>query len=245
MPSDERDDVNEEESAEEPEEELEPETEEVADTLSGDVQVPAARGGCSAGVWAVIIIIVAALIGYGLYSVKKSAEEQARKDAETLKQSREANLQKVGEGVAAAETALQQGDVGEVVVHLKAMSDKLEIMHKQATTAADEEGALEISRLRKVVDKTLGDINDQYTALQAVAEGGVTELRDAFGAYAPAKPAAPEGATSEEGAEPEETGGEQPTEEAGAEPASDKEEAQPEAGRPEEPVGTGPEEPTP
>ena len=250
MPNDERDDVTEEGTSEEPEEELEPEAEEELEpeaeeeeTPSRAVEVPEAGGGCSGGVWAVIVIILAVLIALGAWSVKKNAEREAAKEADQRQQTREGQLRKAAEGIADAETALQRGDVGEVVSALEGIAEKLQIMRQAASQQGDAAAADEIGRMRTTIDGTIGDINEGYAELEEVAKSGVASVRVALSQYAPPAPAEPTGeeeveegevveeeAVEEEAAEEEaaeeEAAEEQPAEEGEEEAAPEEEEAE-------------------
>ncbi len=247
MSDDERDDTTEDETSEEPEEEVEPEAEE--ETLSGKVEVPEAGGGGSGGVWAVIIIVLAVLIALGVWSVKKNAEQEAAKEAQQRQQTREGQLHKAAEGIVAAETALQLGDVGKVVDALQGIADKLDIMHKAAAQQGDAEAADEIRRMRSTVDHAISDINAKYSEMEEVAKTGVDSVRGALAKYAPPAPQAPEeGAPAKEAPQEEASGEaapggeatqEQPAEQSGQEPpAAGESEAEQPAGeatpRPEE-----------
>ncbi len=238
MSPDDTDDVTEEEAPEEPEEEVEPEAEEEEeDTLFGEVEVPEGGGGCSAGTWVVIVIILAALVALGVWSVKKSAEQEKARQAEERAQARQTQLRDVAKGVADAERSLQQEDMADVLKALEGIDEKLSILHSAATQQGDAEAAAEIRRLRSAVSGAVGDIDEKYTELEEVAAAGVAGVRRAFSQYAPPAPAPPD-----EAAEAEATGGEAAEEEAAEEEVAGEaageaaEDAPPEEGATEEAV---------
>jgi len=239
MSPDDKDDVTEEEASEEPEEEVEPEAEEEdEDTLFGEVEVPEGGGGCSAGTWVVIVIILAALVALGVWSVKKSHEQEKARQAEERAQARQTQLRDVAKGIADAERSVQQEDMADVLKALKGIDEKLSILHSAATQQRDTEAAAEIRRLRSAVSGAVGDIDEKYTELEEVAAAGVAGVRRAFSQYAPPAPAPPD-----EAAEAEATGGEAAEEAAAEEEAAEEEvageaaeDAPPEEGATEEAV---------
>jgi ribosomal protein S20 len=233
MPSDDMDDVTEEETSEEPEEELEPEAEE-EDILLGEVELPEGGGGCSAGTWVVIIIILAALVALGVWSVRRSQEEAKRRDAEDRQRTRNTMLHDIGGGIKDAEAAIQRGDMAEAVDDLEAMEEKLAAAVSAAKEARDTEDASKITTMRSAVSKVLDDIRTKHDELQKAAATGVREVRHALGEYAPPGPGLSE--SGESGAAPTETGeGAAPEQGETAEPAegeagAGKEPAEPKAG---------------
>lgn len=240
MPNDDTDDVTEEEPSEEAEEELEPEAEvEAEDTLLGEVEVPEVGGGCSAGTWVLIIVILAALVALGVWSVKRSQEEAARQDAEDRQRTRKTMLHDIGGGIKDAEAAIKRGDMAEAVDALEAMEEKLASQHSSATQAGDAEDATKIHSMRSAVNRSLDDIRAKHDELHQTAASGISEVRRAFGEYAPPGPGLSESGESEaEPAESDEEPG--PEQEETAEPAEEEAGAtgEPEAGE----VGVAPAE---
>lgn len=168
-------------------------TEEESDVSTSEVEIPKG-GGCGAGTWIIILLIIAALVAVGFWQVQRQAAIQAEKDRQMREQAREQSLGQIAADVGTVESQIQQGDVAGALATLRQMDQKLEIIQTNANTSGDSDAALEINSMRSAVGAAVREIEAKYQALQEAATQAVANVRGAFGARAPAStpPAAEE-----------------------------------------------------
>jgi len=183
---------------------LEDESEDVA---AGEVEIPKG-GGCSAGTWIIILLIIAALVGLGFWHVKNQARIQAEKDRKIREDAREQSLTQIAADVATVETLIQQGDVAGAIETLRQMDQKLEIIQTNANTSGDSDAALAINSMRQAVRTASEEIEAKYQALQQSAQESMAAVRSAFGGRAPAATAPAGGTEQPAGGEAGTAGGE-------------------------------------
>lgn len=180
------------------------------DFLAGEVEIPQG-GGCSAGTWVIILLIIAALIYIGVWQVQKSARESAEAEAAQRQEVRQTQLAGIASDITTVETGLQQGDITGAIKTLRQMDDKLGSVQTAANQDGDTDAATMILSIRGSVGTAVADIEQEYASLQEVADQRIGAVRTAMGVLAPPATPAPEPA-------------EEPGDEPGDEPAGDVEE---------------------
>ncbi|HUS80904.1 MAG TPA: hypothetical protein VM283_06520, partial [Armatimonadota bacterium] len=180
MSLDKDDELTDDETSEETVDE-EPEAEE---RYASEVEVPRG-GGCSAGTWVIILVIIAALVYVGVWQVKQNAERRADADKTAREASRSTALGNIAADIPAAEAQLQQGNIAGAIDTLNKMDSKLSAQEMAASTAGDTEAAQQILGMSTAVKKAAADIQAQYDAMQQVAGTGMSAIRKTMEAFAP------------------------------------------------------------
>lgn len=159
--------------------------------LAGEVEIPQG-GGCSAGTWVIILLIIAALIYIGVWQVQKSARESAEAEAAQRQEVRQTQLAGIASDITTVETGLQQGDIAGAIKTLRQMDDKLGSVQAAANQDGDTDAAAMILSIRGSVGTAVADIEQEYASLQAVADQRIGAVRTTMGVLAPAATPAPE-----------------------------------------------------
>lgn len=209
---------------------------------------PRKPGGSSAGIWVIIILVIAALIGVAWYQwSQKQLRDQ--EEAEMRRQEiRENQLRAVSADFPEAQAALESGDIDAMVEKLKQMDEKLQIIAASANSAGDTADAERINKMRGPVQQAIKAVQPIYDQIKAkreelkaleqeladTAAASFEGVRAQFGqdgtdAGDEAEPAEEPGMTDEEPAAAEEA----PADE---EPAADEEAAAEDEAAPEEPA---------
>ncbi len=157
------------------------------DILAAEVEVPQG-GGCSAGTWVIILLIVAALVYVGVWQVKKNASERAERDRTNRSEIRSTMLHEIAGDLNTVDTRLQQGDIAGAIDSLNQMDYKLGAVQTEASRATDLDAAAGIGEMRQSIATATKDIQAEYEALQASAQGHVGEIRSAMGIPNPVIP---------------------------------------------------------
>jgi len=173
--------MEEETSDEEVEEEADVESE---DTYTGEVEVPSG-GGCSAGTWIIILLIIAALVAVGVWQAKKRIADQAAQDAAEREEVRETQLAEIGNDLVTVETRIQQGDIAGAIDALEQMDTKLEIVQTAANTSGDSDAALGMNAPRSAIQSAVKQLRTKYEEMQQAANESIAAVRDSMGAHAP------------------------------------------------------------
>jgi len=174
--------------------------------LAGEVEIPQG-GGCSAGTWVIILLIIAALIYITVWQVQKNAGDIAKKEAAQRQQVRDTQMADIAGDITAVEAGLQQGDIAGAIETLRQMDQKLGIVQTAANADGDTEAAGEILATRTSVETAVEEIERQHAALQEIASERMADVRNSMGVLAPPVEVVPD-----------------PAEESGDEPAGDVEE---------------------
>lgn len=186
------------------------EIEEIEET-AGEVEIPQG-GGCSAGTWVIILLIIAALIYIGVWQVQKNAAETAEQEAALRQEVRDTQLADIASDITTVEAGLTQGDIAGSIGTLRQMDEKLGIVQTAANQSGDTDAAATMMAIRGAVATAVEDIEQEYASLQEVANERMGAVRATMGVLAPAPVAV---------TEPAEEPADEPV---GDEPAGDVEE---------------------
>jgi len=196
------------------------------------------RRGSSAGIWVIIILVVAALAVLAWFQIQKKNEADALLRTEERTQVRNQQLRQVALDIPAAEAALAQGDIGSMLGALRRMDEKLEDVASGANQVGDTEEAQRVNAMRKPIQDAIEQVGAEQEELRArtraledSAAATLSGLRSSFSGYGmpAAAGAAVEAEAGEEAAGEEAAAEEAPAEEAAAEEAPAEEAAAEEA----------------
>lgn len=166
MSEEETSDVEEPEAPEEPEEDIAEEPEADEDEYAYAAEVPSDGGGSSAGIWVIIVLVIAALIGLGYYQINRAALERVAEERQERQEIRANQLAAAVRGIPEAQEALERGDIDSMIASLKQVDDMLQIIATAASHAGDTGDAQRITEMRAVVTKTIKDLEPAYLELQ-------------------------------------------------------------------------------
>ncbi|MFW6437914.1 MAG: hypothetical protein ACOCZ7_02765 [Armatimonadota bacterium] len=137
--------------------------------------------GCNA-IAAIIILVVAALIGVGWYQWQMSLREQTELAAAERETLRQQQLASMTDDLDDAERFLQEEEPARVLETLRHMDEKLEIIMSAAGSAGDAEDAIKVRRLRAPVRNAIEAIEGAEDAEEArhAARAQLRDVRRAF-----------------------------------------------------------------
>lgn len=159
--------------------------------------------GCSNSIAAIIILVIAALVGVGWYQWTSSVQEQAMQAEAERRAVLARQVASVADDVDQAERWAEAGDLLHARETLEHMEEKLAILEMAAVQTEEPEEASRIARIRATVTDAIEAIDSAESEEQTlhVAEVQLEDIRNAFEREAPVE--APDGADS--GPEPPQT----------------------------------------
>ncbi|MGD9497565.1 MAG: hypothetical protein AB7Y46_14785, partial [Armatimonadota bacterium] len=189
MSNDERDDTVEEQPSDAEDYEGISEVEEIEEQAARAPEADLGRpGGSTAAIWVIIILVIAVLAVAAWMWYQGEARKKAEERAEQRRATREGQLSLVAEDIAAAETALVEGDYERMLQLLKKMDEQLKLIAQYASQEDDAEAAQAIMAMQRPVKGAIDKIQPQYEELKArmdaLAQDAVAQLADVRRAFA-------------------------------------------------------------
>ncbi|MBD3293360.1 MAG: hypothetical protein GF393_10580 [Armatimonadia bacterium] len=138
--------------------------------------------GCGSGIAAIIIMMVAAIVGVGYYQWHSAVEERAARAREERQQLLDRHFAMVRDDLEEAKGWLQDGDPRLLVSTLKHMDEKLQMIAAGISQTGDSERLARIIGIRAAVDdaiEAIEDADDDDEALNA-ARIQLEDLQKAF-----------------------------------------------------------------
>lgn len=144
--------------------------------------------GCSSSIAAIIILVIAAVIGVAWYRWTTEVHEQVMRAEAERKLVRARQIALVADDVARAERWLESGDLEHARETLEHMQEKLAILATAAGDMDETDEAARIARIRVTVYDAIEAIDAAESEVQALrtAEVQLEDIRNVFEREAPA-----------------------------------------------------------
>lgn len=141
---------------------------------------PPRRRGCGLLGWIVILAVALAVAAYLVH--KAQVEELRRRQEEQMKRKsvRAAQLQQVGQELAAALEAAQAGDIARALVILDSQSSILSSIATEASASSDAEDANDAVEKKRIVSQIANSIRQKQEEVKAFAVSEISRLATQF-----------------------------------------------------------------
>lgn len=146
--------------------------------------------GCGSSIAAIIILVIAALIGAGYYRWEQAQREQAQKAAGARQEIRARQLQTLADDLAEAQRWLDDGTPEMVLLILEHMEEKLVIIASAANQSGDTLDAARVTQIRQPVTDAIEAIESAEGEDEALAVARVQleDIRKALSRQMSAQP---------------------------------------------------------
>ena len=124
-------------------------------------------GGTSAGIWVIIVLVIAALIAVGWYQWSQTQRQAQVEAAQEREQIRERQLGIISGDVREAADALDTGDIDTMIDRLEAANEQLDIIARAANSAGDTEAAQRITAKRNTINQAIQSLQPVYAEIEA------------------------------------------------------------------------------